>query len=1790
MANEMKTRYGRTVRPTLKAMEAKEAEEAMRLAMQVPLPQSSADSHHSSHHPSLALRKAELRLQQHEKQAQFEEDKKRMELDMIRLENNQKLSQLRFEIDCKEMDNISSVASEKPISKKPTLNLGDCAVDTATDTCNKVLRWISENENACTSQSKVEMAKGLLNTQGLPKLHVKTFNGNSEEWPEFILNFKSLIDDNSSLTNAHKLAYLKTFLGKRPTDSVFGLLLHAENYGKALSELERIYGNSALVIEAYIERVRTFPPLKDNSGLLALKSEVAQLVHMFRTMGYETDLKAKGLYTDLKSKLPLNMRESWGRYVVKKGGDPNVEMFHQWLVEKEEALRIGGGLPPVCSNPPKPKPSVNPHPPHSFRTANSMSNSRPSTLFASNNARPYKKCPFCTQEHWLSDCPTFLGKTPKERFLWCRGDGRCFLCIKRSHTSRECQARFRCQKCDRKHSTVLHDSFVPSDTENQSGNRNAVLTAATSAFATVYLQTLPVRLHTPNGRVVDTCAILDSGSQATLINSSFARDLGLNGPRINLTVGNIKENEETQVSKRVNFWLSNPNDPFMTPIKVRDAVTYSSPFNLPKQHLPRDSEGRVEWEHLRDLELPDIDAGQIQILVGANTKRALTQLELREGPDQTPNAIRTPLGWSLMGGSSVVETRAVNVNIVNLNSQADELTEQLQKFWSTESFGTTQSFDDEKPYSMQDRKALQCLDSSVKLHEDGQYEVGMLWAEEQVNLPNNKVMAERRFEQLEKRLRRDPDLCSRYCKSLNDYIEKGYAKKMTQEQVETTSSRTYYLPHQAVINPKKPEKLRVVFDAAAKFRNRSLNDALVTGPDLVNSLVGVLMRFRCGAVTISADIESMFSRIRLPANDQDALRFFWKPDMTSPESALESPKVYQNRVHIFGAKCSPACANYCLKRVATDMKDGADCFSAEALDTIQRSFYVDDLLKGIDTTERAVSLSTELVNLCDKGGFKLTKWASNCPEVLAAVTKQPGISTVIDLDLDNKSVTRTLGIACDMKLDVFIFRTIPVDKPRTKRGILSTVSSVFDPLGFVAPYVIRAKVILQDLWVKGVGWDDPLEQNDVTDWFDWVQDLSELSSVVVPRGLWPAEFVPAQNELHTFVDASEKAFAANCYLTVTSTSGERHSALVIAKARVAPLNDKCLTLPRLELQAAVLGVRLQQTVKRELDLDFSAVHFWSDSLIVLQYIKNDTKRFKTFVANRISEIRQSSDPDQWHYVPSALNPADDATRGLPVGVLSSDHRWFTGPAFLRDAEHMWPSQALLNSTVLSECDTEVKYVNVVKEEPSFISPIDYSDLRHLLRVCAWCVRFLSNARVSLIQKREIGPLKVKEIKDMLEYWVGDAQAQAYPEEVKALSTNGVVPRHSHLVKLLPVYSNGLLRVGGRLDNMDLPYESRHQLILPRQSAIAKLVVKDAHVKVLHSGVEHTITKVRSDYWIPRVRVLVKTVIRECRYCIWLFSQPKVPRIAQLPSARVTSFKAVFHATGVDYFGPMFIKRGRCLEKRWGCLFTCLSVRAVHLEIVPSLETDDFILALRRFVARRGPPVEMFSDNGTNFVGANRELREALKAIDQEKVHDVLASKGIQWHFNPGRTPHFSGVIEILVKSVKRALRTVLKNQCVHEPVLHTLMCEVESVVNSRPLTHVGVENPVSEPEPLTPNHFLLHRSVVVSSPIDTASEDSLTRKRWRLTQLLTDQFWRRWRREYLPSLTVASKWTVEAANLKPDDVVLLVNRNAPRGQWPLGRVVEVFPGRDGRVRVVQVKTANGVYRRGASEICLLEEA
>jgi transposase InsO family protein len=313
------------------------------------------------------------------------------------------------------------------------------------------------------------------------------------------------------------------------------------------------------------------------------------------------------------------------------------------------------------------------------------------------------------------------------------------------------------------------------------------------------------------------------------------------------------------------------------------------------------------------------------------------------------------------------------------------------------------------------------------------------------------------------------------------------------------------------------------------------------------------------------------------------------------------------------------------------------------------------------------------------------------------------------------------------------------------------------------------------------------------------------------------------------------------------------------------------------------------------------------------------------------------------------------------------------------------------------------------------------------------------------------------------------------------------------------------------------------------------------------------------------------------------------KMSNLPVDRVTPSQPPFTCVGVDCFGPFVVRRGRSNVKRYGVLFTCLAIRAVHVEFAHSLDTESFINALRRFIARRGEPKEIRSDNGGNFVGGEKELRQAIGGWNQHQVHEFLLQKGIKWTFNPPASSHFGGVWERCIRTVRKVLTALLREQLLDDEGLATLMCEVESIINGRPITKLS-DDP-RDLSPLTPNHLLLLRSGPVVPPGRFAKSDQYGQRRWRQVQYLADIFWRRWVREYLPMLQERQVWNKTCQNVAVDDVVLVADERTPRGSWPLGRVLEVYSNRkDGFVRSVKVKTSTTALVRPITKIVLLEAA
>ncbi|XP_041472627.1 uncharacterized protein LOC121421892 [Lytechinus variegatus] len=605
--------------------------------------------------------------------------------------------------------------------------------------------------------------------------------------------------------------------------------------------------------------------------------------------------------------------------------------------------------------------------------------------------------------------------------------------------------------------------------------------------------------------------------------------------------------------------------------------------------------------------------------------------------------------------------------------------------------------DDSRGMSVNDQMVLELWKEGISM-DMGHYQLPIPFRDENLQLPENLFLAERRLESLRKKLKRDDYLLSKYKEGMSSLLEKGYAEKVdTTVRAQTEEKQNvWYLPHHPVVNPKKPGKVRIVYDCAAKSNQVSLNDVVHQGPDLTNKLTGVLLRFRKDPIALTADIEAMFHQVRVPPSERDVLRFLWWP---SGDMSVE-PHVYRMCVHLFGGTWSPSACSFALRQTAIDNQQD---FGPETIETVLQHFYVDDCLVSTETEERAIKLAVELRELLSRGGFNLTKWMSNSPAVVESIPVDERAKELcgVDLNYDALPIDRALGITWNVETDCFGYKILPKCKPFTRRGLLSVVSSTYDPLGFASPFLVRGKLILQELCRKELAWDDPIPVVDKEKWLIWLNELADIEQFTVNRCIRPHGFAdPVKYDLHHFSDASEGAYGAASYLISKTGNNQMHSELLMAKSHLAPIKKS--TIPRLELSAAAISVKLDAFLRRELNVPVDSSHFWTDSTIVLGYIGNKEKRFRTFVANRVAAIRSYSNPEQWHFVDSKSNPADDVSRGLSAKDLLASERWVHGPDFLVQGKENWPTSPIEAGNLLDN-DPEVK---LVKDASTFGTAVD----------------------------------------------------------------------------------------------------------------------------------------------------------------------------------------------------------------------------------------------------------------------------------------------------------------------------------------------------------------------------------------------------------------------------------------------------------------------------------------------------
>lgn len=1616
----------------------------------------------------------------------------------------------------------------------------------------------------------------------LPTIHLPSFSGQYQDWLEFHDTFNSLIHSDLSIPTINKFHYLRAALKDSAALIIRSLEFSADNYHTAWDLLCDRFHNKRLLVNNHIQNIFDIDQLTRESSK-SLRNIIDTVNRNLRAL---TTLKLPTEHWDIliiyivSNKLDSATNREWETYRNTMKELPTLEKFINFLRNRSDLLETMEDT-------------------HAKRRHSDVAHNRQKSLVVSSNLSSYV-CPLCGNAHAIFRCSKFRSfpletRVEKAKFL-----KLCLNCLRSGHNTNMCRMG-PCRLCNKSLNSLLHSHDVPptfsskvvppasntdlvlytapppplppvSEPQVQPENENKISNISQDSVVLsaihnncVLLSTALIQVESFNGKKHTVRALLDNGSTSSFITESLCNKLNLpTAPTSSLVEG--LNSQTSRLCKRCDVVISSLVDsytekiscfavPRITQMLPTTQVNYtllSIPPNItladPTFHIP----SNIDMLLGADIFWSVLCAGNI-ISLGINK----------------PTLCKSKFGWLISG---IAQTQH-NSNTVHCNhaimSNDNELHEQVTKFFELETIPT------HKQISKEEQECEQhFLDNTIR-QSDGRFTVTIPLKKSPEALGDSYEQALYRFLSLERRFNKDPLFKRQYIEFIREYMILGHMTENTNPKNDKYTS--YILPHHGIVRETSlSTKLRVVFDASALTTSGlSFNSIQMIGPTVQDDLISILIRMRQHKFVATADVEKMYRMIDVNETQRQLQQILWRFE---PHEKL---KQYTLNTVTYGTASAPFLATRCLKQI------GIECNDKSIAEVIQRDFYVDDLITGASSERELVSICTGVIKQLESGQFHLRKWYSNHPHIINEILNENSSDGL--LNLSHNEYAKTLGLLWACKNDSLLFSVnIKESDHISKRSVLSIMSQIFDPLGLISPCILIAKSILQKLWSSKIMWDEMVPTEILNDWKKFRNSLLYINNIRIPRHIL-CEF-PTAIEIHSFSDASELAYSACVYLRSISNNNNVSVHLVTAKNRVAPL--KATTIPRLELCGAFLAARLVEKVKSSLRLQINRFTYWCDSTIVLGWIQSPkTHLLKPYVFNRIHEILDRSEPSAWRYVPTGLNPADIGSRGADARSLEGFALWWTGPSFLLQNESEWPHHPLSSSkTDLPEFKQHCNLTTEQSKHSTYHSEFikRFSDFSKLQRVVAYAQRFIHNY-LNPRDKRS-GHLKIPELNSAFNALCRFAQQQSFKEEYMLLKNNKHLPSKNQLLSLNPFFdrNDGLIRVGGRLSNSFYDYETKHPILLHSTHHITILLYRLYHILLMHAGPQLLLSTTRHKMWVIGGRNLARKLFRNCITCCRFSGRTKQPIMGNLPEQRLHA-EYPFLNTAVDYAGPVMILnrkgRGSRLIKSYLCIFICLAVKAVHIELVTDMSSDTFLAALNRFIARRGKPVNIFSDNGKCFVGACNELARFLKQ-NSNYISSQASNLSINFKFSPAYSPHFNGLAEGSVKSVKYHLKRVTSSANLTYEEMNTVLVQIEAILNSRPLTPMSSDP--SDLTALTPSHFLIGRTIsLLPSPQlkESAAVHSLSR--YMRTQQMKIHFWNRFYKEYLSELQKRQKWRKQGEQLQLGEMVLVKDDRLLPNQWLMGRVTCLHPGSDGITRVADVLTTTGTLRRAYNRLCPL---
>ncbi|XP_058984315.1 uncharacterized protein LOC131805085 [Musca domestica] len=1115
------------------------------------------------------------------------------------------------------------------------------------------------------------------------KIKIPEFSGRREDWNSFYELFRTLVHEDKNASDQEKLFRLRSALKGDALQIIQNMPLTSSAYEGALEALRKRYDNKRTLFTHYVDSLLDVPKINGSS------------VHSIKKLldtAIESIEGIKSMNLKLGDAYPI-----LAHIIVRKLDKETLLQYEQTIQKCTEIQDINDVLKFLEQR---------------YQTLNSVwsiddgdkqrfKRQYSFEVAATNSEENQIKCGYCKSfGHKIHQCQQYKTLTVKERIDWVRRNELCTNCLNHKAT-RRCISKTNCFMCNGRHHTSLHIEKSASG-----GNKGKSTFTTIKEMHHVLIATAQIRVKSKQNEYITLRALIDPCAQASSISEEAVQILQLPKQRTDVTlhglggavVGKAKSKVIIEVKPR-----------FLSDFAVNiEAVVLPELASV--QQDPTCEYDIDKWENFTLADPDFTSSDRIDVLIGSDVYHEILQDGIHK--KDSILAQRTKLGWILSGPTT--EKKGSSKKIV--------ATTTLERFWEIEEVSDNQAV-------TEDDFCISNYGSTTSLANDGRFMVRLPFRED-VELGDSRKRAMARFLNIEKKLCANPELKMEYQQFMEEYISMGHM-----ERVEPEIRGKYYLPHQAVIRESSiTTKVRVVFDASSKTSNgRSLNDILYAGPRLQRDIFDILTKWRKHQFVISADVEKMYRQIWVHKDDQEYQYVLWR---SSSESPVEQ---YRLTTVTYGTACAPFLALKTLDEI------GSQCEDKDIGAIIQNDFYMDDLLTGADSISRCKELQEKINKHLAKYGFKLRKWISNDSDVLKNIDAKRENDV---LHIEEDDCLKTLGLKWYPASDTFGFTTQLYNEQRiTKRKALSYLAKIFDPLGWLTPITITAKLFIQQLWVMDIGWDNVLIEELNKQWRGFTSKLNSLISIRIPRWLHVSSSTEAQ--LHGFADASEKAYAAVVYVKVNGVVQ-----LVAAKSKVNPIKNR-KTLPKLELCAANLLAKLMTKVMKILSIEAN-VFMWSDSSIALSWIRNSSSKDR-FIRTRVKEIQQWVPAAKWQYVKSKENPADMGSRGISADKLPENNLWWNGPSWLMRDEESWDTK-------------EPVYVNVAvtnaNSGPNYFNHMvkDYSSFTRLKRVIAYVLRYIAKLR----GKNFPDYLTVEELRAAEMFLIKGHQQQEFAEIVTRL--------------------------------------------------------------------------------------------------------------------------------------------------------------------------------------------------------------------------------------------------------------------------------------------------------------------------------------------------------------------------------------------------------------------------------------